>query len=86
MITVLLAIICFLLYLIYKVKYGGTQERGNPASTASKDLREALESLGADDRGEIERRIRELESKISEMDERIGKNEDVVERLADELT
>jgi len=81
-IIILLAIICFLLYKLYRIKYTG----GAPADEfIPRDLKKDLMETGIDERKEIELRFRDISSKISEFEKKLERNERVVEKLIEEL-
>ncbi len=78
----LLAIICFLLYKLYTIKY--TRGRGNEIIPES--WKTDLMELGNDKGKELEMRFEDMNSRISEVEKRIEKNERVVEKLVEELS
>ena len=81
-VIVLLAIICFLLYQLYRLKYKMSASTGGFAPFSAKtDFKEL------DDRSplENEKKIMDINSRISELERRIEKNEDIVEKLIEEL-
>jgi len=80
--TVLLAVICFLLYQLYRIKY--KEGRGKTEFVPEK-LKRDLENLGSDGSSEISMRLSDMSSKISELEGKMGKNERVVEKLIEEL-
>lgn len=80
--VVLLAVICFLLYLIYRIKYTGSGEK--PEFMPHK-LRMQLEDLGVDGSKETKMRFSDMNARISELEKKIQKNESVVEKLIEDL-
>lgn len=78
----LLAIICFLLYKLYRIKY--TMGRGN--EIIPENWKTDLMELGNDKGKELEMRFEDMNSRISEVEKRIEKNERVVEKLVEELS
>jgi len=78
----LLAVICFLLYKLYRIKYtvGTGKNEFIPAG-----LKKDLEDLGQDRNRETEMRFRDMSSRLSELEKKIERNEKVVEKLIEEL-
>ncbi|MEE9323794.1 MAG: hypothetical protein V3U72_04580 [Candidatus Aenigmarchaeota archaeon] len=82
-VILLLVIICFLLYKLYKIKY--TEGRGS-SELISESWKKNLMELN-DDKGKgLEIRFGDINSRISEIEERIRRNERVVEKLVKELS
>ena len=79
-IVFLLAIICFLLYQLYRIKYTGLSKNEFIPESLKKDLMNLEEGVGKD------RELEEINSRISELQERIEQNERVVEKLVKELS
>jgi len=81
-VVVLLAVICFLLYQIYRIKYTGKREK--PEFIPEK-LKRDLEDLGTDPNKELEMRFGDINSRIDELEKKVRKNESVVEKLIEGL-
>lgn len=81
-IIVLLAIICFLLYQLYRIKY--TEGRGE-TEFIPQNLKKDLTNLDDTRNKETETRLRDVNHRISELERKIEKNEKVVEKLIEEL-
>jgi hypothetical protein len=81
-IIILLAIICFLLYKLYTINY--TRGRGKTDFIPA-NLRKDLENLEEDGNKISESRLKDVNSKIFELEKRVEKNESVVEKLIEEL-
>jgi hypothetical protein len=80
--VVLLAVICFLLYRLYRIKYTRSGEK--PEFIPHK-LKMDLEDLGADRDKETEMRFKDMGARISELEKKIQKNESVIEKLIEDL-
>lgn len=81
-VILLLVIICFLLYKLYRIKYTGGKGSGVIPERWKRDLMD----LGNDKGKESEMRFEDVNSRISEIEKRIEKNERVVEKLVEELS
>ena len=81
-VILLLAVICFLLYKLYKIKYTEGGGRELIPESWKKDIME----LGNDGGRELEVRFEDMKSRVSEIEKKIKKNERVVEKLVDELS
>lgn len=82
-IAVLLAVICFLLYKLYRIKY--TIPRGEGGIIPESWKREMM-NLESDSGKELDMRFEEIDSRISDLEGKVRKNEKIVERLAEELS
>lgn len=80
-VILLLAVICFLLYKLYRIKYREGKVGGIIPESWKKDLTELDDGVAK----EIETRLKDVNSRISQIEERIKKNERVVEKLVEEL-
>ncbi len=78
-IVVLLALICFLLYKMYKIKYTGEHYSFIP-----EELKKDIVNLGSD-RKWIETRFEDVESRITDIEKNVKRVEKVMERLVKEL-
>jgi hypothetical protein len=78
----LLAVICFLLYQLYRIKY---TEGGGKAEFIPENLKKDLASLDDDGSREIAMRLRDVNQRISELERKVEKNESVVEKLIEDL-
>lgn len=78
----LLAVICFLLYKLYRIKYtvGVGKNEFIPAG-----LKKDLEAIVPERNRETEMRFRDMSSRLSELEKKIERNEKVVEKLIEEL-
>jgi hypothetical protein len=81
-IIALLAIICFLLYQLYRLKY--TEGKGK-SEFIPQTLKKDLTELDDNKSKETTMRFRDMSSRISELERRIERNERVVEKLIEEL-
>jgi hypothetical protein len=79
---VLLAVICFLLYQLYRLKYKGGEGKNEFISQA---LKKDLAELDSNTSKETMIRLRDMGSRVSELEKRIERNERVVEKLIEEL-
>lgn len=82
-VILLLAIICFLLYKLYRINY--TEGKGS-SELIPESWKKNLMELGNDKGKELEIRFEDINSSISEIEERIKRNESVVEKLVKELS
>jgi len=78
----LLAVICFLLYKLYRLKY--TEGRGK-SDFIPRNLKMDLMDLDEDKGKETVMRFRDIGGRISDLEKRIERNEKVVEKLIEEL-
>ena len=81
-ITLLLVVICFLLYKLYMIKYNG---RSDSTEFIPENWKKELMNLDGDSGREMEMRFGDLNSSISELEKRIERNEGFVEKLVKEL-
>lgn len=81
-VILLLAVICFLLYKLYTIKYTGGKGSGLIPESWKNDL------MGLDsEKGKwIEMRFGDMDSRVSEIEKRVDRNEKVVEKLVKELS
>ena len=81
-IIALLAVICFLLYKLYRIKY---KDRSDSTELIPENWKKELMNLDDDKGKEMEMRFGDLNSRISELEKRLQRNEGVVEKLVKEL-
>ncbi len=81
-IILLLAVICFLLYKLYTIKYNEGKGSVLIPGGWKRDLMELDSGKGEG----VETRFGDMESRISEIEKRVEKNEKVVEKLVKELS
>ena len=81
-ISALLVIICFLLYQLYRLKY---KEGKGKNEFMSRAMQNDLMKLDDNTSKETAMRFRDMNSRISELERRIERNERVVEKLIEEL-
>lgn len=81
-IAALLAIICFLLYKIYRLKY--TRGKGKN-EFMPQAMQNDLKALDDNTSKETMMRFRDMGSRISDLEKRIERHERVVEKLIEEL-
>ena len=82
-IIVLLAVVCYLLYQIYRINY---RVRNSPDSSLLESFKNDLKSLDDNKGRSLEMRFKDVNSRISELEKTIEKNNNFVQRLADELS
>ncbi len=78
----LLAIICFLLYKLYRIKY----EEGGGSELIPKGWKKDLMELDSEKGKEFEMRFEDINSRISEIEKRIERYERIVKKLVEELS
>jgi uncharacterized protein YicC (UPF0701 family) len=81
-IIILLAIICFLLYRLYRIKYTGSRVK---TEFIPENLKKDLANLDDNRNKETEMMLKDVNNRISEIERKIEKNERVVEKLIEEL-
>lgn len=81
--VILLVVVCFLLYKLYRIKYG---EGGQDENSLSLALKRDLGKLDDDGSGVFESRFRDIEKRIQELEKTVEKNNNFVERLAEEMS
>jgi hypothetical protein len=81
-IILLLAVICFLLYKLYRIKY--TEREGS--ELIPEGWKKDLMTLGNDKGRELGLKFEGINSRISEIEKKIERNGKVVERLVEELS
>jgi hypothetical protein len=81
-VVVLLAVICFLLYRLYRIKYTG---RGEKTEFVPENIRRDLADLGEHESKEAEMRLRDIDKRISDLERKVEKNEGVIEKLIEDL-
>ena len=82
-VILLLIIICFLLYKLYRIKY---TEGKDSSELIPENWKKDLMTLDSDGGKELELRFGDINSRISEIEKRIEKDERVVEKLVKELS
>jgi hypothetical protein len=81
--VVLLVVICFLLYQLYRIKYReGSLGDNSLSGTIKKDLMKLEDKDGK----VLEMRIKDIDSRISELEKKLEKSNALVEKFVEELS
>jgi hypothetical protein len=81
-IILLLAVICFLLYKLYTIKYN----EGKGVGLIPESWKNDINGLDSGKTREIETRLGDMDSRVSEIERRIEREGKVVEKLVRELS
>ncbi|MEM5871750.1 MAG: hypothetical protein QW051_02670 [Candidatus Aenigmatarchaeota archaeon] len=81
-IIILLIVICFLLYNLYRLKYKVTTET---SKLIPSDIKKEFEKVDEESSKEIFMRFNDINSKLSELEIRIEKAENFIKKLIEEL-
>ena len=84
-ITLLLVIICFLLYKLYTLKYTTHKGISESNDLIPKDIKKSFENLEDEKAKEIQTKFDDINFKISELEKRLKKNEEVMKKLIEEI-
>ena len=80
-IVILLAVICFLLYKLYRIKYTGPRTGEIIPESWKRDLSE----LGDDKGKALDLRFDDINSRISEIERKVERTEKFIEKLIKEI-